>query len=204
MNVKNLDITIRRGATYQLPIMWEGPRLIYKPIETIANSAPVRITVPEHGLPDGWMVAVANARGLIELNAAGNPPRDNEFRAAVVLDASTIELNKVNAAGYKTHTRSTGQLVYYEPALPVTSAKARMQVKSKIGGEELYLLTTENGRIVLDPVRMRIVLIFAADAFVSAPWRTAVYDLEVEDASGVVTPIIYGAFALTDEVTTTL
>lgn len=202
MKVKVFDIEIRRGATYTLPIMWEGPRLIYKSIQTIANTAPVRITALNHEIPDGWLVAIANARGLCELNAVGNPPRDTDFREAIAIDSETIELNLVNATGFKTHTVNTGQLVYYEPALSTVGAKARMQVKDRVGGDELDTLTTENSRIILDPTLKRIILTFPANVYVSVPWKSAVYDLEIEDALGAVTPIVQGAFALTDEVTT--
>lgn len=202
MTVKNLDLLVRRGASYQLPILWESSRLIYRPISAIQNTAPVRITAAGHGVPEGWLVAVANARGLTDLNVANNPPRDTEFRQATVIDADTIEINPVNAAGFKAHVAMTGQLVYYAPVLPVAGLRVRMQVKNKVGGTELFQRTTEDGGVILDASTKRIILDFQAADFVGAAWKSGVYDLEVEDANGVVTPIIAGAFTLTDEVTT--
>lgn len=200
--MKTHDISLRKGSSLSLPIVWESNRLIYRQITAIQNTAPVRITCPLHGVPDGWPVAIANAKGLVDLNALGNPPRDNEFRSATFIDANTIELNLVNGAAMKAHTANTGQVVFYEPVLPVVGLKARMQIKNKVGGDVLYVLTTENGLITLDAVTKRITLDFPADAFVGATWKTGVYDLETEDPNGVVTPILAGAFALTDEVTT--
>lgn len=202
IKVKRIDLEVRRGATFQLPILWEGSMLIYRQISSIANSSPIRISSAAHGIPDGWLVAVANVKGMAELNAASNPPADAEFRRATVLDANTIEFNRVNGAAFRAHMSNTGQLVFYEPMLPIVGLKARMQIKNKVGGTVLYQLTTENGGIAIDVVLKRITLDFPADAFVGAAWKTGVYDLETEDPNGVVTPILYGAFALTDEVTT--
>lgn len=202
--MKKYDISLRKGSSRSIPIMWESRRLIYRSITSIQNTAPVRVTCPGHGLPDGWMVAVANAKGLVDLNATGNPPKDHEFRQATYVDPDTIEFNKVNGSAFRGHQANTGHLVYYEPVLPVVGLKARMQIKNKVGGTVLYELTTENGGITLDAVLKRITLDFPADAFVGAAWKAGVYDLETEDPSGVVTPILYGAFALTDEVTTTI
>lgn len=200
--MKKHDICLRKGASFTLPLMWEGERLIYRPITSIENTAPVRLTAAAHGVPDGWLVAVANAKGLTDLNATRNPPRDVEYHVATVTGPNVIEFNKTNATAMKAHTANTGQIVYHEPALNPIGAKARMQVKNRLGGTTLFQLSTEDGGITLDPVLYRITLTIPAEALVDATWKKGVYDLEVEDASGVVTPLIYGTFVLTDEVTT--
>lgn len=198
--MKKHDISVRKGSTLILPIMWEDQTLIYKPISAISTSSPVRITAPAHGVPDGWLVAVANAKGLTDLNARHNPPREDEYRQATVTGPDTLEFNVVNGASFKPYTTG-GQIVYREPAIQL-GMKARLQVKSKPGGTVLHTMTTENGLINLEQARKRISLIFTPDAFIASTWRCGVYDLEVEDANGAVTPLIYGAFALTNEVTT--
>lgn len=198
--MKKHDISVRKGSTLILPIMWESQTLIYKPITTIDTSSPVRITAPAHGVPDGWLVAVANAKGLTDLNAKHNPPREDEYRPATVTGPDSLEFNSVNGAGFKAYTTG-GQIVYREPVIQL-GMKARLEVKNKPGGTVLHTMTTENGLINLEQARKRVTLIFTPDAFVTATWRCGVYDLEVEDTTGVVTPLLHGAFALTNEVTT--
>ena len=199
--MKKLDIVLRKGATWQLPVMWESDRLAYKTITQVTPTSPVRITAVGHGIPDGWRVAVANVKGPSALNAAMNPPRDHEFRVATVVSPDAIEFNKVNAAGWPAYVTG-GQLVYYEP-MPLLDAQARMQIKNKVNGIVLHELTTADGGITIDLIKSRLVLTITAEACAAFTWRRGVYDLEVFDASGVVTPLLYGSVNLTSEVTTT-
>lgn len=199
--MKKLDLTIRQGATFKLPVMWETSTLVYKPISAIAQDAPVLVTTSEsHGAPDGWMCAVMNAKGMTELNAANNPPKDNEFRPITLVDATNLEFNAVNAAGFRPYT-SGGQLVYYLPGDLSTLVDVRMQIRSKVGGTVLAAFTLTDGDFELDFTRKRIVLTIPAADTAAFTFKSGVYDLEVEDDTGVVTPLLYGAVALTLEIT---
>lgn len=55
--LETLKLTIRRGASEDIPIRVESDVLVYKPITGIAASAPISITAVAHGLKDGWRAA---------------------------------------------------------------------------------------------------------------------------------------------------
>src|SRR5574338_981608 len=101
--LQKLNLTIRKGSTIRIPIRVESGEWDYAPITTIENTAPVRITAPSHGVPDGWRAAVMNAKGLADLNAENNPPKDAELRKITRTDGNTVEINDINAAGFKAH-----------------------------------------------------------------------------------------------------
>jgi hypothetical protein len=199
--MKKLDLTIRQGSTFKLPVLWETSTLVYKPVSAVARSAPVLVTTSEsHGAPDGWLCALMNVKGMTELNAQNNPPKDSEFKPITFVDAVNLEFNTVNAAGYKPYV-SGGQLVYYMPGDLLAITAVRMQIRNKVGGTVLAEFTLLGGDFALDLTRRRIVLTIPAADTAAFTFKSGVYDLEVEDDSGVVTPLLYGAVALTFEVT---
>jgi len=175
---------------------------IYKPITTIQNSAPARIVCPAHGLPDKWRVAVLSAQGLTSLNSLNIPPKNKDFREATVIDADTIEFNAKITLEDPAHTASTGYLVYLSPVDLSAYTSARMQVKTAVGGTEILLLTTANGRVTLDTTNKKVVLSVDADTLSAITQDTGVYDLELVTAAGIVDPLISGVATFCDEVTT--
>ena len=106
--------------------------------------------------------------------ALPNPFNPSKFRW---LDG---DKNPVNLAGYR----------------------ARMQLRPKVGSDiVLDTLTTENGRIEIGAPNGEITLIFPETLFVGAPWKSAVYDLELLPPVGGPFPFAYGTFNTTREVT---
>lgn len=200
--MKKLDITIRQGSTFILPVMWETGTLVYKPITAIAQSSPVRITAVAHDIPDGWNVAVMGVAGMTEMNAENNPPKDSEFRPITLVSDDMVEFNHLNASRFKAYVGG-GQLVYYAPG-DLAGAVVRMQIKDKVGGTVLHALRSDgvSPNILIDLVKRRSVPRIEALEAAEFAWKTGVYDLEIEDATGVVTPLLYGAVAVTREVTT--
>lgn len=203
--MKKLDITIRQGSTWELPVMWETNTLVYKPITGIAQSSPVRLTVPNHGMPDGWNGAVVNVLGMTQINAAsenGKPPIDADFLSVTLVSGDEIEFNAINSARFKPYA-SGGQLVYYAPG-DLVGATARMQIKDKVGGTVLHTLRSDGAEpnIVFDLPKNRIIPRIEASEAAAFAWKAGVYDLEIESATGVVVPLLYGAVTLIREVTT--
>jgi hypothetical protein len=194
------DISIRQGGTFSLVLRWEAPPIVYKPITAITQSAPVRLTVPSHGVPTGWRVAVTNVKGMTEINASANSVKDADYHPATVVDSNTVEINEINAAGYKAYI-SGGQLQYNTP-VDLSGYSARMSIKDKIGGTELFSLTVLNGRITLDTTLKTISLTISATDTQAVTWKKGVYDLEMVSGTGVVTPILTGKVVVTQEVTT--
>lgn len=194
------NIVINQGKTFGRVLRWEAPPVIYKAISAITNTAPARLTVAGHGVPPLWRVAVVSVKGMKQINAE-NPPRQNEYRQATVIDANTIELNGVNASDYGVY--ASGGYIQYNTPVSLAGYDARMSIKDKVGGTELLRLDTTNSRIVLDDANKTITIEVAADDTESITWVRGVYDLELVSPSGRVYVLLSGTVIVTREVTST-
>ena len=196
------DLTISQGRTFSLALRWESPPVVYKAITAIMQSAPARLTVPLHGLPDGWRVAITNVKGMADINSTANSLNSRDYHQATVLDANTIEINDINAAGFKPYV--SGGYIQYGTPVDLTAFKARMSIKNKVGGTELFSLTTENGRIAIDAAAKTITLNIDAADTALLTWTSGVYDLELISGAvpPVVTALLSGRVTVTKEVTT--
>ena len=202
-STEDLNLTIQQGRTYTTLVRWgQKDSIIYKPITAIAQTAPARLTVPGHNLTDGWNVAVTNVKGMTEINATANKVTGRDYRPATVLDADTIEINAINAAGFRAY--ASGGYVQYQAPIDVTGYKARMTIKNRVGGTVLYTLTTENGGIVIDAAAKLVTLNISAADTTLMTFTTGVYDLEMVSGAtpAVVTALISGRVTVTREVTT--
>jgi hypothetical protein len=104
-------LVLPKGRAYSLELRPSTGRVIYKPITAIAADAPVRLTVPAHGVPAGWIVAAIGPAGVSPLlQAAG--PQQGQF--ATVIDADTLELNAIASLGWAAYVGGA-VLVYNEP-----------------------------------------------------------------------------------------
>lgn len=195
------DLTIQQGRTFSLALRWESPPIIYRPITAIAQTAPARLTVPTHGVPDGWRVAITNVKGMTEINAEANKLTSRDYHQATVIDANTIEINDINASGFKEYV--SGGYVQFNTPTNLVGFTARMSIKNKVGGTELFSLTTTNGRITIDAAARIIALNISADDTAAITWASGVYDLEMVsgDTPPVVTALLSGRVTVTKEVT---
>lgn len=125
------DLIITRGKTFTLVIRWGTEPIVYKAITAIQQSAPVRMTVVGHGLVDGWPVAVTNVKGMTEINAEANNVRDSDFHPVTVIDADTIEINDINASGFKAYV--SGGVIQFNTPVDLAGYKARDTIKKKVG-----------------------------------------------------------------------
>jgi len=194
------NLVITQGKTFEQFVRWESEPFLFTPILAISNTAPVRITTGVHGIPDGWRVAVVDAGGLTELNAANNPPKASDFRKATVPDTTHIEFNPLSAVEYGTFSAG-GYLQWYTPH-DLAGYTARLAIKNKAGGTVLLSLTTENVGIVLDASAKTIKLFISAIGTAALTWKTGVYDLELVSPAGVVTALLTGSVSVTPEITT--
>ena len=200
MAVINKPLAFVQGSTFSLVLRWEKEPIVYKPITAITQSAPVRITVPAHGLVEGWRAAVVGGKGMDELRAVPNEIKDRDYHQATVIDADTIEFNDVNASGFKAY--GGGAHLQYNTPVELTGYVARLIVKDKVGGVTLFEMTTENSRIVLDPLSHTITLTVTATDLAAQTWVKGVYELELESPSGVVTKLMGGAATVAKEIPT--
>lgn len=199
------DLSLVQGKTFALVLRWETAPVIYRTITAIQQSAPVRLTVNTTGLPDGWRCAVSNVKGMTEINAEANALRENDFNPITVIDATTLEINSINAAGFKPYV--SGGILQLNTPVNLTGYTARMKIKDKVGGT--VLASTEAGdtplnilSIALDTAKSTITLTVSATATAALIWTRGVYELEMVSSTGVVTTILSGKVTVAKEVTT--
>lgn len=194
------DLVIQQGKTFALVLRWETEPTVYRPVTAIQQTAPVRLTVPSHGAPEGWRCAITNVKGMTEINGEANNLKDKDYKSVTVVDASTLEINEINAAGFKAYV--SGGVLQYNTPVALTGYTARLAIKDKVGGTLLLSLTTENGGITLNAITSTITLSISATATAALAWKSGVYELEVVSSSGVVTALMTGKIIVSKEVTT--
>src|SRR6185312_10219966 len=105
---------IGKGTTYILPYRYGSEPIVYKPITAKVSDTPLRLTVPGHGLTDGWPVALTDT-GWPQLSAKTWPPCATDNLRATVVDADTIEFNTIDAKRLTGDYAAGGVLAYLTP-----------------------------------------------------------------------------------------
>lgn len=185
-------LKIIQGATLRDTLRIMQPRFVYRPITAIAATAPVRLTCA-HDLPGDWPIWVRDVQQMQELNRA--PHREQPHRAEVV-DATTLEINKLSATG---RAPTGGEIIYQSP-VDLTGATARMQIRDKLGGTLLLELSTVNGGLAITGPGTIERTLSATDS-AGITWLGGVYDLEVTYADGTVHRYFEGPVTVSLEVT---
>lgn len=181
-------------------LRWETEPIVYRPVTAVSQTAPVRLTVPAHGIKPGWRAALVGGKGMDELRAAPNDLKSADYHIATVLSEDEIEFNDINAAGFKAYAGG-GHLQYNTP-IDLTGYVARLVVKDQVGGgDPLFEMTPENGRILLDAAAATITLTADAATLAALTWTKGRYELELESPSGVVTKLMAGPASVEEELT---
>jgi len=200
--LETLKLTIRRGASEDIPIRVESDVLVYKSITDIDATAPIRITAVAHGMKDGWRAAIMNS-GVPEIDIAWDDPIDDALRRITLIDANTVEFNDVNGISFTPYV-SGGQLVYREPLDLSQFVDARMNVKSSISGPVLATYKHTTGELLIDLVTdsLRLTLDTTDTSALAAGKRY--FDIEMVRADSSVLPICSAKSVLTvlPEITT--
>lgn len=208
MNIVDVnDLTILQGKTFSQVFMWESKPIVRKPISTIslAGGSPV-LGVAGHGMVNGQRCVVFGAKGMTQINCPSVKPRKSHYTEATVLDADTIELNAINPyddSGRVWSAYVSGGFLQYNTLPSLSGFTARMSVKDRVGGTELFRFDTTNSRIVIDTAAKTILLTATDEDTEALTFRSGTYDLEMVSATGAVTAISTGAVTVTREVTTT-
>lgn len=192
------ELLIEKGKTFTLVVRWETEPIIRKAITAIsfATGAP-RLTVTNHGIPDGWRGAIYGVKGPKQINAQNNPPRSSDYYPLTVVDANTIELNTVtpvddNGNDWPAYV-SGGFVQFYTPQ-SLVGYTARMDIKDRIGGTvwaSSEAADTPYDIIditVTDATKTTTLVIPAADT-AALTARKGVADLEMVSSGGVVTKL---------------
>lgn len=176
------DLRIVQGKTYTVSFRWATPPYIYKAITAIAKTAPLRLTVPTHGMPDGWRFAIAGVGGMTSLNASADPPRQRDFYTGTVVDPNTIDINDINGTLLSAYT-SGGHIQFYTPA-DMTLMSARMTIRDKVGGTVLWSGTSAAGDIAIDVAKAQVVITIDAVSTAALSDLRGVYDIEMVTPDG--------------------
>lgn len=187
MGAPVVDITIVRGKTFQFLYRYAENELVYAPISGMPNTAPVRLTVQNHGIPDGWPVRIEGVRQPLELNTP-----DDEFQIATVIDSSTIELNAMRADQLRTYI--AGGLMIFNRPFDLAGCSARMQIRASHGGEVLLTLSSDpeadrDGEIEIDVSLAGLSVRLSPAVTAAFDWQRGVYDLELITLGGDVYPV---------------
>lgn len=201
-------LEICKGKTFEKVFRWGQARLAYRTILSAAQTAPMTfVTATNHDMPDGWPYRIQGAEGMVGEDpqtgeAIGLNTKKGEYREAIVVDPTTIEVNEIDATDFSAYVASSAQLVYNIP-FDMTGMTARMHVRETVDSEDFILeLTTANGRIEIDNTAKTITLLVDADD--TEPLQDlveGVYELEMIDSGGKVYQLAFGTFTITDEVT---
>jgi hypothetical protein len=194
-----IPLEIARGKTLRFRMQTaNGEKKLYTPITGMPSTAPVRLTAPNHGIPDDWPIQIACVKTPQELNTA---PGVN--LPVIVVDENTIELNAINAHCWKPYSGG-GLIVWPEPA-DLTDAIIRGTVRDKVGGNILFRWHSDpaqphDGLIVIDPSGYDLT---ATDEVTAAlTWKKGVYDVECEIAGEVYSLVPISPVTVIDELTT--
>nr|WP_288356742.1 hypothetical protein [uncultured Pseudomonas sp.] len=169
-----LDLPVTKGATLRKPLLLMQPVYTYRPITTIEQSAPLRLTVPAHGLPGDWPTWIEGS----SWSALNRDKQREPFRIATRVDADVLEYNDLNGLGQ----RAQGGVLVYQPPVDLTGCSAVLLITPEAG--QPIELTTENGGLAIaGPGRLLLEMTAAQTAAID--WTEARYNLDItfSDAS---------------------
>lgn len=194
------DFTIKQGKTFTRVLRYGQQHLAVKAINGVTKSGQAVVTAAAHGLTIDWPVWIVGVGGMDQLNHTADEIQclDKAYDAYYV-DSSTLRLN-ADTTRFGTYT--SGGEVLYHPPVDLTGFTARMQIRETVeSATVLHSLTTENGGIALGGVAGTISLLISATDTAAFTFDTAVYDVELISAGGIVTEVACGGITIGDEVT---
>lgn len=176
MSEKTQDLYLQQGKTQPLVLRCETVPIVYKTISAIQKSAPIRMTLNNTtGLLDGWRVAVT---GVKDIDTEANKVKDKDYHAVTLIDATTIEINDINAVGFKTY--ASGGVLQFNTPLDLAGYDARLEIRNKKNGDTvLYTMTVTNKLIAIDNALKTVTLYFDAVPFSDLTWKKGYYELEL-------------------------
>ncbi len=193
-----LDITLTQGKTFELALMYATDERVYRPLAGVPSVAPVRLHVPDHGMPDGWPFDIACVPRPDELNGQNYIAR--------VIDQDTVEINDLLGACWRPW--SSGGILSYQKPEDISGWQARSIWRRSMNAADRILTFHSDpaegpdGLILVDPATSTFTLQLNADVAERVPVVTGVFDVEAIDPQGRVYPLTaVSQFAVEAEVT---
>ncbi|BAU76123.1 hypothetical protein [Metapseudomonas furukawaii] len=189
-----VPLRLFQGATFRDVLRLSQPTRVYRDIQSIQAVAPVRLVVPDHGVPSEWPVWVVGVQQWPEIN---RQPVTGRPWQALRVDENTLEINTLSAVGQRP---AGGQLIYLAP-VDLISCTARMQIRDRPGGQLLLELGSGPGQGLVIEQAGTIRREISAVQTGALPAAAAVYDLEVTFADGSVLRWVEGPVTVSPQVT---
>ena len=124
-----MKLTIQSGADHTEVVRYESDAVGFVAISGITRSAPASVSAVSHGLKTGWKVAIVDVKGMTQLNAKSNPPRDSDKFSITSTGTDTLTLDGVSSFGYGAYV--SGGAIRYQIPVDLTGATARMHIVDK-------------------------------------------------------------------------
>lgn len=187
------DLIIRQGGTFTRSFTWYGAGHNFRQIESITPGAPTVLTVTGHGM------SATSETPVIIKNVKGAPDLNTDTCKATAATYVTDDTFSVKVDTTERDPR-LGVVEYFTNS-DLSTYTARMQIRATQSDDTvIHELTTVNGGITLSAEGQ--ISMFISDTDTAAfDFTNAVYDLELIDGSGNVTPILEGKVTLSLEVT---
>lgn len=193
-----LDITLIKGKTFELALLYASDERVYVPITGVPSLAPVRLTLPAHGMPDNWPFDIACVNRPSELNGRGY--------VAKVIDENTVEINDLLGSCWRPW--AGGGVVVYQKPDDIAGWQARSTWRRRINSPEAVLTfhsdpaEQADGQIIVDPDSSSFTLVLGDEIAEALPLGEGVFDVEGIDPDGKVWPLTdVSRFEVTPEVT---
>jgi len=191
-----LNYKVYQGATFQEIYRWESQTKVYASIQAISKTAPCIITTTTNSnIPQGWRFRVTGVQGMKEINTVADA-----FYVATEINAQQVTVNEINSAGYTTYT--SGGILEYNQPVDLSIYSARMQIRETVDSTTIiHEATSANSQIVLNNTNKTITITIPAGVTQNFTFETAVYSVELFEATGRVIPFLVGNLSLIREVT---
>jgi hypothetical protein len=184
VSLPNLRLSVRIGASADIPIRIESDLLQFAPVTAMTKTAPLRVTAPSHGIPPGWRAAIVGARGMTEMNVSWDTLSIADLRSVSAIDADTVDFDEVCAIGFGTYT-SGGAIAFYAPKSLSAYTGARMDIKRRVGGDVEVSLNTTAGTLEIDTTNSAVWIRLGESTLASVDARDYVFDIELIRPGGV-------------------
>jgi len=184
-SLPKLTLSVRLGASADIALRLETTNLRFAAITGMEKSAPLRVTAANHGILDQWYVAVVDAKGMTQLNAAdANAIRESEFHQVTLVDADHVDFKGISSAGFTAYTTG-GYLAYYAPLDLSGYTGARMDIKRRVGGNVELALSTAAGTLDIDAAASTVSIALDETDLSVLSARDYVFDIELIRVDGV-------------------